>query len=216
MSDTQLYLVRHGQTEWNLEGRWQGQQDSNLTSLGVAQAKAVAQRLAHVPFDMLYSSDLGRTHNTAKAIARLTGHKIHLDARLRERRGGIMEGRTLDEAKAEFPQHFEVELSQRSADFAFPGGESEVEMLDRALDVLSELAIRHPGQRIVAVSHGAFLNTFLRHILGTQPASWRFRLNNCGLSIVTYGDFHDSSWLVNTINETGYLDGIVSATSVVE
>lgn len=211
MPDTQIYLVRHGQTEWNLQGRWQGQMDSNLTALGLSQAKAVAARLKHLQFDALYSSDLGRTYKTAKEIAAITGHEIVKDERLRERRGGIMEGNTLDEAKAKFPEHFEVELHERDADFTFPGGESELELRDRAMDALTALAQRHPGERIVAVSHGAILNTFLRYVLGTQPTSWRFRLNNCGLSVVTYGDFHDSPWLVNTLNETGYLDGIGSA-----
>lgn len=210
MPETELYLIRHGQTEWNLEGRWQGQMDSNLTPLGVAQAKAAARRLEHTQFDTLYSSDLGRTFSTAKEIAAVTGHEILPENRLRERKGGLMEGHTLAEARVKFPEHFDVEMHQRSADFAFPGGESEIELRDRAVDVLRELAQRHPGERIVAVSHGAILNTFLRHVLGAHPTSWRFRLNNCGLSIVTFGEFRDSEWLVNTINETGYLEGIGS------
>lgn len=216
MLETELYLIRHGQTEWNLEGRWQGQLNSALTPLGEAQAKAVGQRMKHVPFDVLYSSDLDRTMNTAKAIAAVTGHEILSDVRLRERKGGLMEGHTLGEARAKFPEHFEVELHQRSADFAFPGGESENQLRDRGIEVLTDLAQRHAGERIVAVSHGAILNTFLRHILGTEPSSWRFRLNNCGLSIVTYGAFHDSSWMVNTINEMGYLAGATSASGVAE
>lgn len=216
MSETEIYLIRHGQTEWNLEGRWQGQMNSDLTPLGVAQAKAVARRLETVEFHMLYSSDLTRTYDTAKEIAATTGHEIVPEERLRERRGGLMEGHTLVEAQQKFPEHFEVELHLRPADFAFPGGESENQLRDRAMDVLTELAERHPGERIVAVSHGAILNTFLRHILGTQTTSWAFRLNNCGLSVVTHGKFRRGNWMVNTINEIGYLDGIESAISAAE
>lgn len=216
MSETEIYLIRHGQTEWNLEGRWQGQMNSDLTPLGVAQAKAVARRLEATEFHVLYSSDLTRTYDTAKAISATTGHEILAEKRLRERRGGLMEGHTLVEAQEKFPEHFEVALHQRPADFAFPGGESEIELRDRAMDVLTELAERHPGERVVAVSHGAILNTFLRHVLGAQSTSLAFRLNNCGLSIVTYGKFRSGDWMVNTINEIGYLDGIESAVGSAE
>ncbi|MEM7127999.1 MAG: histidine phosphatase family protein [Chloroflexota bacterium] len=217
MEQTQLYLIRHGQTDWNKEGRWQGQLNSQLTPLGVEQAKAVANRLEPIPFTALYSSDLDRTMDTAKAIATQTGHEIIPDERLRERAGGVMEGRTSDEAKEAFPEFFTPDVDRWAVDFAYPGGESTVTLLERADKVLTEIAQRHSGERVMIVSHGAFLGTFLRELLEMPITSFRFRMSNCGLSIVSYRKNDSSSsadrspWMVNTLNETGYLFGIEAA-----
>ncbi len=97
MKHTHLILVRHGQTEWNIKGIRQGHLDSKLTDGGVAQAKALGARLAREKFTALYSSDLGRAVQTAKAIADLTGHEIVTDARLRERHLGIFQGLNAEE-----------------------------------------------------------------------------------------------------------------------
>jgi broad specificity phosphatase PhoE len=94
---TRFIVVRHGQTEWNVEARIQGQGDSNLTAEGRAQARAIAARLAAQPFDVLVSSDLGRAAETARAIAERCGKPIVLDARLRERHFGVGEGMTYEE-----------------------------------------------------------------------------------------------------------------------
>ena len=85
MQRTQVIIVRHGQTEWNIKGIRQGHLDSPLTHRGLAQAKALAKRLAREKFSLLYSSDLGRAVDTAREIANVTGHQIITDARLRER-----------------------------------------------------------------------------------------------------------------------------------
>src|SRR5215217_4614172 len=92
MQRTQLIIVRHGQTEWNIRGIRQGFLDSPLTTKGLAQAKALGQRLGREKFTALYSSDLGRALQTAQEIANVTGHEIVTDARLRERHLGIFQG----------------------------------------------------------------------------------------------------------------------------
>ena len=97
MQRTQIIIVRHGQTEWNIKGIRQGNLDSALTENGIAQAKALALRLAREKFSALYSSDLGRAVQTAEEIAALTGHEIVTDARLRERHLGIFQGLNGDE-----------------------------------------------------------------------------------------------------------------------
>ena len=91
---TELLLVRHGETLWNQQGRMQGQHDSPLTTVGLQQAKQLAQRLKDASFTALYSSDLGRAHQTARCIADETGHEIVADRGLRERNFGIFEGLT--------------------------------------------------------------------------------------------------------------------------
>src|SRR5262245_45575580 len=106
MSGTRIILLRHGETVWNLEGRYQGQLDSPLSTAGVTQARALAQRLATVHFAALYSSDLGRARQTTECIADVTGHKIRADPRLRERHLGIFQGRLKPELKLSFPDEY--------------------------------------------------------------------------------------------------------------
>jgi probable phosphoglycerate mutase len=94
-----LICIRHGETQWNVEGREMGQLDSPLTPLGLRQAEAIADRLGKLEFDALYSSDLGRAVQTAEAIASRCGRDIRLDAGLRERNMGIFQGLTLEEMR---------------------------------------------------------------------------------------------------------------------
>src|ERR1700730_9268316 len=104
MERAQVIIVRHGQTEWNLKGVRQGHLDSPLTDRGVAQAKALGERLAREKFTALYSSDLGRAVQTAQMIAAVTGHVIITDERLRERHLGIFQGLSGDEIRERFPE----------------------------------------------------------------------------------------------------------------
>src|SRR5262245_29104209 len=103
MDRTQLIIVRHGQTQWNLKLIRQGHLDSGLTEKGIAQAKALGERLARESFTALYSSDLGRAVQTAQMIAAATGHEIITDPRLRERHLGIFQGLKGDELREKFP-----------------------------------------------------------------------------------------------------------------
>ena len=103
MSRTQLIIVRHGQTEWNLKLIRQGHLDSPLTEMGLAQARALGERLALETFTALYSSDLGRAVQTAQLIAAATGHTIVTDPRLRERHLGIFQGLNGDELREKYP-----------------------------------------------------------------------------------------------------------------
>lgn len=211
MTQTELYLVRHGQTDWNAEGRWQGHLNSQLTPLGITQAKAAADRLEKVSFTTLYASDLARTYDTAQQISTVTGHRIITDQRLRERCGGVREGLTEAEAKEKLPEFFADDVNRWAPDFAFPGGESTLQLLDRAVGVFSDIGQRHTGERVVIVSHGAIIGTFLRYVLNIPQTDYPFRMSNCSLSIVLHGEFFDSNWMVGTLNETGYLDGLESA-----
>src|SRR5262245_21321709 len=120
---SELFLVRHGETAWNAESRFQGQQDSPLTALGIAQAEAVAAYLAAHKVNALYSSDLPRTLQTAKPIEIATGLKVVAEPALRERNLGIFEGLTRAEVEkrhAEAHAHY----AARDAEYVIPNGES--------------------------------------------------------------------------------------------
>ncbi len=101
---TTLLVVRHGETQWNLEGRWQGHLDSDLTELGQRQARALAKHPAMETVDRVYSSDLGRALATAHEIAVRRGLGIHREPRLRERHLGIFQGLTRAEMTERFPE----------------------------------------------------------------------------------------------------------------
>lgn len=203
MRPTHLILIRHGETFWNAEGRLQGQSDSPLTPRGIAQAQAVARRLRHETFSALYASHLQRVLDTAAPVAAMSGHTVQVDPRLQERAYGIFEGLTHAEASVQHAAVYHEYQTNLSPDFAIPQAESTSQMLARGLTVLTELAERHPGERIVIVSHGSFLRVMLSHMLGIPlDIKQRFRLANGSLSEATW---RAGEWNVLTLGEVYHL-----------
>ncbi|MCP3097748.1 histidine phosphatase family protein [Myxococcus sp. K15C18031901] len=197
---TELILLRHGETEWNALGRLQGHQDSPLSAEGLRQADALATRLSTLPFTALYSSDLGRALQTAQRISHRTGHSVRSDARLRERGLGILEGLTREQARQRHPDVFAA-YATNAPDFVVPGGESSLQRLGHAVACLGELGARHPGERVVIVTHGGVLSSFFRHSLGIPAdtprafsvlnACWnQFDYHDGGFRLVTWGDIN--------------------------
>lgn len=201
---TELILVRHGETVWNATGRIQGQGDSPLTERGIAQAQAVARRLQHESFTTLYASHLNRVIETARYIAAITGHAITIDERLQERAYGIFEGLTYEEAQSQHSEIFATyQIHRYAADYALPGAESLRHLAARGQTVLQELVQKHPGERLVIVSHGAFLGAMLRDFLGVPIGGKHgFRLANGSISEVV---FADGDWRVTTLGEVYHL-----------
>lgn len=194
---TRLCLVRHGETAWNHERRIQGQRDIPLNPLGRHQAQAVALWLAREPVDALYSSDLARAWQTAERIAQATGLACRALPQLRERRYGVFEGLTYAEAEAHFPQLYQ-RLHARDPDLQpLAGGESLVALYLRVSAALQQMAARHPGQTVVAVTHGGVLdiaNRLVRHLPLSAPRD--FAIPNAGLNWLTLreGKWQIESW----------------------
>ncbi len=175
-------MVRHGETESNRIERLQGQTDDALSALGVAQAEAVAGRLAGMAFGALYSSDLGRALRTAEAIAQRCGVPAQALPELRERHFGVFQGRTWDEIHREFPAEYEAYW--RGPDYAPPGGETRAQRDARVLGCTQRLADQHAGERIVLVTHGGPLEALFKHAVGLPPDSTRrFSLYNASLAL---------------------------------
>lgn len=166
---TRFIVVRHGETHWNVEARIQGQRDSELTAAGVAQAEAIAERLAAEPFDVLISSDLGRALATARRIAERCGRSIATDARLRERHFGVGQGRTYEEVGRDYPDAF-ARTRETDPDFAIPGGESRRVFHDRVTAAFEALAHAHSGRRVAVVTHGGVLAALYRFVHGIPVA----------------------------------------------
>ncbi len=204
--ETRLIFIRHGQTLWNMDGRVMGQLDSPLSPLGEKQALAVAERLARVPFDQLYSSDLGRALQTARYIADRSGHEIRLDKDLRERHLGVFQGITGQQKREQHAKTWKA-CKAGGADYRIPGGgESQNQRRERARQVMERLAGRHPGSTSVIVSHDGILRGFLAHVLGLDTASETLflRANASYNCFVRQGD----TWRVLVWGDTSHLAGL--------
>lgn len=153
---TEIWLVRHGETDWNREQRFMGQQDVPLNNEGLRQAAGLAAGLRGRRFDALVSSDLLRAQQTAGALAAALNLPLQLDARLREVMLGEWQGETYAAVQARFPQQW----AERYADplhFRPPGGETVAEMAVRACAAADEIAAACPDGRVLLVSHGVLL-----------------------------------------------------------
>jgi len=159
---TTLCLVRHGETDWNVERRIQGQIDIPLNARGRAQAGALARGLADESFVAVYCSDLARACQTAAA---LSGRVPIVDPALRERHYGVLQSLTLEEARLRQPEAHRRHRA-REPDYDYDGGESLNAFAARALAGIAALVRRHAGQTVLAVSHGGVLDIVYRHASG--------------------------------------------------
>jgi len=203
MEATKIIIIRHGETTWNKMGRCQGQLDSPLTETGIAQAKALAERMADTEFDVLYSSDLGRTRDTAKFIAQKTNQTINFDARLRERHFGVREGLTLKEFEAQHPQAY---AAFKSEDPDYPIGESMTEFYHRCVTCLEDLAERHFGKVVAIVTHGGVITSLFKYTLLLPITTPRlYKGWNTSVNIVSY--YHSKEkWLLETWGDVQHLE----------
>jgi probable phosphoglycerate mutase len=172
---TRIIAIRHGETAWNAESRIQGQRDVGLNDTGRWQARRVGEALAGEEIKAVYSSDLGRAHQTAESIADATGISVVPTEGLRERCFGMFEGKTFDEIHQAWPEHAQ-RWRRRIPDWQPPeGGESLLELRERVQKTMVELAARHPGEQIVVVAHGGVLDTLYRIATGQEvnsPRTW--------------------------------------------
>ena len=203
-----LITIRHGETEWNVQGREMGQLDSPLTTRGVQQAHAIARRLNRLPFDALYSSDLGRAVQTADIIASFCGKTVTLDEGLRERHMGIFQGLTVAEMRNRFPKERQ-DYERSGFEYVISGGESARQRSERSVRVLTAIAERHPEETIVTVTHGGFMMGFFESVLGIPPGNgWRrFKRYNGSYSAFEY---FGGRWCLEVWNDVSHLDGTES------
>jgi broad specificity phosphatase PhoE len=167
---TTLLLARHGQSDWNAARRWQGFADRPLTDRGRAQAEELAARLATIPLDAIYSSDLQRARETAIAVGRRQGLAPTAIPELREVDVGSWEGLTRSEAEARFPEGFR---RWRDGGTGWDDGENYPEMSARVLRAIREIGDRHAGERVLIVAHGGPIRAIHAAALGFDVESYR-------------------------------------------
>ena len=202
MRHMKLIAVRHGETAWNVERREMGQMDSPLTPNGIAQAHALAQRLSQVPFQVLYTSGLGRALQTAEIIGKRCGRPPIVKEGLLERHMGIFQGLILEEIRDQFPLEREAYERDR-ADYVIPGGESARQRLERSVRHLTDLAAMHENDTVIAVTHGGVLMGFFEHVLGlTVGHGARFWCYNGSVNTFEY---RRGKWALETWNDISHL-----------
>lgn len=204
MKDARLVVVRHGETKWNAEMRFQGFSDSPLTPTGEAQALALAARLAEEPFDAIYSSDLGRVRQTIAPLVVRTGQAVTFDAQLRERCYGMLEGKTLPELEAEFPGEL-ANYRGRDPESVPPGGESMAQFHHRIIGTLERIAAENVGRKIAIVAHGGVLSALYRHANGMPLNAPRsYSLNNASINRFLYAR---KRWMIELWGDVSHLSG---------
>ena len=162
---TELILIRHGETDWNVQGRFQGQIDVPLNALGQRQAQRMAERMARERVDVLYCSDLLRTRQTAEPAAQKLQLQAAPDAGLREQHFGILEGLSFDEVQARHPRQL-ADWLLYDPDYALPEGESVRSFHARVVGAVQALAARHAGKTLAVVTHGGVLDMVFRTVHG--------------------------------------------------
>lgn len=187
---TILTFVRHGETEWNKEKRRQGQTDTPLNDTGVMQAEALARRFSRDSFDAIYASDLSRAWATAERIASKLGLPVFPDTRLRERSHGRLEGTTSSERKALWGPDWEA---------MDHGDESNEAVRLRGLQFIEEIKLKHPGGRVMAVSHGGLIGQTVRGLMNDSAMA---SLDNTSVSVLRHFEGH---WNCELFNCTRHL-----------
>jgi len=167
---TTLYLARHGESDWNVERRWQGNADRPLTDLGRRQAGQLAERLASTPLDAVYSSDLLRARETAAAVARRQGLEVRTLAALREVDVGSWSGLTREEVEERFPAAF---ATWREGGHGWVDGEAYEDMAGRVVTAVLEIAGSHPGGSVLVVAHGGPIRALHAVALGLDISEHR-------------------------------------------
>ena len=217
---TLIYLLRHGQTTWNIERRFQGQLDVPLSEEGMRQADLVARWLQHQPgpFGAIYSSDLLRAKQTAEAIGRRLGLELETAEALREIHVGDWQGLLSTEIESRYPGQLERWRNQ-SHMFRIPGGETVQEVQARMLAWYAGAIVEHRGEAIVVVSHGMSMRVLLAALngwdLGDERVVKSGHIGNTGVTVVLADHVSERSTLLltNSLHHLESTDELAAATS---
>jgi len=202
MKETEIILIRHGETEWNSQQRMQGHSNSDLSSVGQAQIQALGQWMKNIPFDHIYSSDSLRAKQTAEAITQFSGHELKIDLRLREKNLGVFEGLTSEEARERHPEVFRL-FKTAGSKYVIDEGESTQQLQDRALEIVDEIRIKHPEEHVLLVTHGGFIRVVMKHSLGLSlETPTRFLIRNTGVFRLLW----ENKWIVSQMGGVSHLE----------
>ncbi len=201
MTLTTLYLVRHGETAWNAEHRWQGHIDIPLMATGIEQARRLAAHLRETPLAAVYTSDLQRARMTADIIAEAQGIRALPDVRWREMHTGIFQGKTHDEIVANHSDELK-QLNDNWLDHVVEGGESRRMMRERLLAALDDVVANTPGEHALVVSHGGSIRVVLRTLFPDHPDAQHKPIENTSLTTLRRSG---AGWTLDAMSQTPHL-----------
>ncbi|CAG1012944.1 MAG: histidine phosphatase family protein [Anaerolinea sp.] len=201
MTITRIALIRHGETDWNKTGRWQGHAPIPLNEEGLLQARKMAAYIANraMPISAIYSSDLSRCQVTAQALAAKIKLEVQLDVRLREINIGRWQGLTHDEIMA-WDSNYYHQRERDQLNIPLPGGESSNDVAARAGYVVRSIVEKHPGQWVAVVTHGGVVRNLLRFlgILPFPPPP----VENTSITLISH---EEGRWILEYANRTEHL-----------
>jgi len=204
---TRICIIRHGETDWNVQKRIQGHTDIPLNEVGRAQALAMAFNAAHHRFQAIYSSDLLRATETAQVLAQREDHEIKLLSQLRERHYGIFQGITAEQAESLYPVAH-AHYVARDLGYDFETGESLSGFAERVAEGIDWMVRRHSGQTIAAVSHSGVLDVVYRRATGRPLHTPRdFKIPNCGLN---WFHFDGQGWHLESWADRHHLQAVLT------
>ncbi len=209
----EVVLVRHGATDWNLEGRCQGATDRELHIIGVRQAEGIAALLAHESIHAVYSSGLKRARQTALLISQPHHLPVIVEEDIRELDHGALEGLTFNEIKTCYPDFLQLWRTE-PAEIQVPGGERLADVANRAWKGLNRILERHPSaEKLVVVSHNFPILGILCKVTGTALNQYRsFHLDPCGVTRLHHNGKDD--WQITQINGKEYSASELNGTSI--
>jgi len=206
-----LILIRHGESKGNVQRKFSGFQDVNLTKKGIWQAERLAYRLKELPVDVVYCSDLKRARHTAEIVFRSRGIDIISNSNLREMNFGIWEGYTFEEVMARYGNGYEIKswLENIKEEINIPQGESLVDLNNRVMTELNKILEEHKktdkDKTIGLVSHGGTIRVILCNALNMElKYMWNIEQYSTALNIINYYDYNKP--VVTLINDTSHLE----------
>ena len=202
---TEIIIIRHGETEWNQTGRFQGHSDVPLSETGRAQAEALGRNLALDHVDVIYASDLTRALETATPLAARFGLTVTPDPLLRELNFGAWEGQSFNDVNAENPDAMKQFYNDPER-AGIPHSEPFPDFQKRVAGRVREIVAEQRGKRIVIVSHGASIRILLADILAMPIRSiWHISQFNTAVNKIRFED--DGFAVVTLMNDTSHLHG---------
>jgi len=197
-----LFLVRHGETEWNTMKRVQGHTDTTLTEKGLEQTRRISNRLYKENIDVIYASDLRRAYRTAEIIGDKLNLGVHSLKELREINFGCWEGLTANEVKEKYREEHLLWM-QEAHKLILPGAETLLDVQQRMLKSVWELLKIHSNKNLLLVSHGTAIKTLILGILDIDISNYnKISLDNTSLSIIEFRDFNP---VIRQLNDTSHL-----------
>jgi broad specificity phosphatase PhoE len=202
---TEMFLVRHGQTDSNVAGLFHGATDVPLNDTGLLQAQLVAGRIhREESLNALHTSPMLRALRTAEAISLRTGLSLHVQQDLSEMDFGEAEGLTIGELRQRYMAIMQRFADPADADVAFPGGESRGAFHRRVRVTLDRIATAHQGERIVVVAHGGVISSAVAQMRGEDPTDWRkYHVANCS---VTHVELASDGPITHVFNDIVHLE----------